>query len=1152
MSDGKRIFGFLGIHRPGSFSIRRSRTPSSQIAAGNTPVLNSSIQPTHVGSTSQPSSSHEHKKKSTGRVVLTKLAESLGVLQQGCSIFTPLATAAETLQEVLKAIETRLPETCGLQDMTSDLAQWATLLSTFVEDNQPIRMSKQMDNLIVVLRREADYLKKRAEGGSIRLSECDEDMYELESCHRQVEEALRQLLTDASLSIWKNTDNQLKESLLNGMLPAHDALYDSSYADKIERGPCLENTRVAVLDSIRKWIYNVGETKIYWINGMAGTGKTTIAYSVCEELAKSKRLGASFFVSRASHRCQDGSRILPTIAYQLAQVSYPYRSTLCRILHEEPNVGKRKLSVQFEYLLESPLRMVADKMLQELIIVIDAMDECSDPRTAEMIVGMLLRHAPKLPVRFFVTSRPLVTDTIFSNDPRSRSLLHLHNVDEQLVKADIERYLSMSLTQLEPTGEQIQWLTEQAGVPFIYAATLVRYVLATGLGIGSKARLEAVVAPDTMRAVKKDQAIDKLYKAILEGVLRDDRLEQHEVNVIEQVLWTVVCARESVTKKTLAILVQVDYNQVTEALRPLQSVIHVSETTGIVSTLHASFPEFVLDPFRSGLLDWNKESCHQRLAVRCFSIMKQQLQFNICGLRSSYDFDQDIPDLNARIETSISPELFYACRFWAEHLAQAANCDTLCQDLDLFLNIRLLFWMEVLNLKGRMKHGQFVLMEAKQWLMMNQKKVTFLDDVLEFVVMFTKSRANLSTPHLYISHLPLGPKRNQIRQIYLKRTQGLVCVEGTAAENQQLWPLPVADVDSSSMGVPSQHINLIKFSPDDAKIATASRDGTILIWDSHTGSVISGPLRQNSGPVTAQVLIFSPDGSSIASASRAYSRQMITIWNIHNASLTVGPIKVHRYLSSICFSPDSSRIAFTETHAYGRNISSTLMVLDLCTGGIVHKMDLSGVMSVAFSSDNSPVLSPFINGSTQVWDSHTSPPHTTVMHGPQGPDIKHSNSSLGLQNGDSEICLELPRYRFIPRDKYADALLARHKHENFTAFAQSLDGSLVFSGSSRHMLNELNQTYEEYVVVRAWDTSKDPSDYFTGLSLDFHSGWVQDRDSRPMVYIPEEWRRIFPLPPNNLSMSLEGSMSVSMARNNILLGDSWAGCYDPGSSDTLS
>ncbi|CAE6431568.1 unnamed protein product [Rhizoctonia solani] len=883
--------------------------------------------------------------------------------------------AAETLQEALEAIETNLSETNDIRGMASDLTKWATLLTGFLEENRPVRMSKQMDNLIDALRRGADHLRKQTQGGSTRLAECEQNTRKLEYCHREVEEALRQLLTDASLSIWKNTDKQLKESLINGLLPAHDASYDSSYSDKIERGPCLENTRATVLDVIRKWIYETSEIKVYWINGMAGTGKTTIAYSICEELAKIKKLGASFFVSRASSQCQDVSRILPTIAYQLACVSYPYRSALCRILNEELNLGQRKLSVQFQHLIESPLREVEKDIPQGLVVVIDALDESSNPRTIEIVVETLLRHASDLPVRFFLTSRPepSIMGTALSNDSRSRSVLHLHNVEEQLVKADVKTYLTVSLARLQPTVEQIELLAEQAGVLFIYAATVVRYILSTGLGVNSTTRLKAILAPSTARASKKDRAIDQLYKVILEGVLEDQEREEHEVMVIKQVLWTVVCAREPVTKETLAMLAQVDYDQVTEALRPLQSVIHVSEGSDIVSTLHASFPEFVLNPSRSGPLSCNRHANHQYLVTRCFSIMDDQLRFNICGLKSSYEFDRDVPNIESRVKEAISSGLFYACRFWAEHLTQATTCDAHFENLNIFLNFQLLFWMEVLNLKGWMQNGQNVLIEAKSWLTTKQRNNALLDDALEFAITFAKNPINSSTPHIYVSQLLLVPKRSSVRQIYLERTQGLVHIKGTAAEMPTTGPLPLAEWEAVT------RVAGIAFLPGNTQIiyitipnnihAPASRPepspftrAMITVWDVISGRPLTNipiscvTFTQALRGVGQPLVAFSPDGSRIA---YSFSESFYILDTFTGTSL-LGPMSRHRdQIHSLDFSPDGSHVA-SASH------NDTLQLWDACNGLPVGDPVEDWTYWATFSSCGARIASWRVHGSIQV------------------------------------------------------------------------------------------------------------------------------------------------------------------------------------------
>jgi hypothetical protein len=53
---------------------------------------------------------------------------------------------------------------------------------------------------------------------------------------------------------------------------------------------------------------------------------------------------------------------------------------------------------------------------------------------------MLFRYASELPIKLFVTCRPepSVHKKLYSQDVHTRSVLHLHDVEESLVQADIE------------------------------------------------------------------------------------------------------------------------------------------------------------------------------------------------------------------------------------------------------------------------------------------------------------------------------------------------------------------------------------------------------------------------------------------------------------------------------------------------------------------------------------------------------------------------------------------------------------------------------------------------------------------------------------------------------------------------------------------
>jgi hypothetical protein len=138
-----------------------------------------------------------------------------------------------------------------------------------------------------------------------------------------------------------------------------------------------------------------------------------------------------------------------------------------------------------------------------------------------------------------------------------------------------------------------------------------------------------------------------------------------------------------------------------------------------VSTLHASFPDFLLDQQRSGQFYCDRAQHHHLLTDRCFDLMKKQLRFNICDLRSSFVFDRDVVDLEDRVKKNISAGLFYACRYWGEHLPLATLSDGLHDKLAEFLADRLLFWMEVLNLRKCIRASISILVQVEKWLLVS-------------------------------------------------------------------------------------------------------------------------------------------------------------------------------------------------------------------------------------------------------------------------------------------------------------------------------------------------------------------------------------------------------------------------------------------------
>jgi hypothetical protein len=203
---------------------------------------------------------------------------------------------------------------------------------------------------------------------------------------------------------------------------------------------------------------------------------------------------------------------------------------------------------------------------------------------------------------------------------------------------------------------------------------------------------------------------------VLKTALDDLELEDEEREDWKLVLDTVVCAQGPLTAGALSALLKLPNEQVRSALEPLWSVLHMVGTSELVTTLHASFPDFMFDKSRSNTYHCDAVAHNILLAQLCFDCTQStKRQFNICELESSYVLDEDVADLEKRVQEAIPMELFYACRYWTAHLRSSNGATELSKGLEEFLSTRLLLWMEVMNLKKEMTAGVGMMRLVEEW-----------------------------------------------------------------------------------------------------------------------------------------------------------------------------------------------------------------------------------------------------------------------------------------------------------------------------------------------------------------------------------------------------------------------------------------------------
>ena len=270
------------------------------------------------------------------------------------------------------------------------------------------------------------------------------------------------------------------------MYSVDEARYNSNFG----RHGCTAETRNKILQDLMDWVGDNGSAKVYWMEGMGGTGKTTIAYTLCERLVRIGQLGGNFFCSRISPLCRDAQTIVPTLAFQLAQYSPAFRSALCKVLEKEPRASKLDIRWQFEKLIEGPIRVANEAMPEGVVIVIDAMDECDDGEAFRLFLETLLKFAAYLPFKFFITSRPEPVIRGEMLAPRSSlSVLHLHDIEQTVAEADIKKCLTDALSSMSPPQ------------------------------------------------------LDNMYTGLLSAVFNEEQLENEELRHIQLTLKTVVCGR---------------------------------------------------------------------------------------------------------------------------------------------------------------------------------------------------------------------------------------------------------------------------------------------------------------------------------------------------------------------------------------------------------------------------------------------------------------------------------------------------------------------------------------------------------------------------------------------------------------------------------
>ncbi|EIM84044.1 WD40 repeat-like protein, partial [Stereum hirsutum FP-91666 SS1] len=847
-------------------------------------------------------------------------------------------------------------------------------------------------------------------------------------------------------------------------LRAPTAMYDSDTSkDTPKRGPCTEGTRVQVLERIRAWAIDNSPSSppIFWLSGMAGTGKSTIAYTVCRSFdwgGIHHILGASFFCSRQVEDLRRLSSIIPTLVYQLARHSSSFAKALFNVNRDDVHDSAKHISHLLVQPWRSSLKDRPDDRLPTLI-VIDALDEIVEdggPKLLRSLIEMMAEVGPSYMhgLKILITSRPH-PDIVYNAQSLSREATYrLEDIDRETDRDDVMKFIVDSLPELWTSyRNELYGLADLSNGLFIYAATVIRLISRRDFSTKQKAeRISVILREQNTRPLRGETRlpIDNIYADILDESIRlnhPDEISSFRLTALHGIL----CALRPLSILELADVISKDSDDIDpEAVRLLVDDLHAVTyiSNDRIYTHHQSFPDYMFDEQRCGPhVTCRPGAIHPVLAQGCFRIMKQSLRFNICSISSSYCFDSELVDLPESITRNITSitALEYACRYWPSHLksipTESESALYLLHQLLAFSRSeKVLFWIEVMNLlsiKMECYNGMGAVMEW-QFEAMPELQLA-LKSVFRVIRSFLHTPASLSTPHLYISSLAADLASNsEMPREWGAGFSGLPRLRFVGVSNHG-GVLMQVDVGAA--------VQSVAFSADGQHIVSGSNNEVARIWDASTGKELK-KLEGHTASITS--VAFSIDGQLVVSGSVDKS---VRIWNVATGE------ELHKFeleghvgrVTSVTFSADGN-------HVVSGSSDKLVRIWDITTENQLPVKKLHGhtryVTSVAFSADGQHVVSGSYDESVRIWDAFTGM-ELQRLEGHTGcvTSVTFSADSQFIASGSSDKSVAIWDVSIGKELQKLEGHAA-----SVTSVAFSADRQRVVSGSSDES-------------VRIWDTS---------------------------------------------------------------------------------
>lgn len=481
-------------------------------------------------------------------------------------------------------------------------------------------------------------------------------------------------------------------------------LQDLRLSDPFDDKKRIEYTKGGLLKDAYQWVFNSYNfqqwrkdpySRLLWIKGDPGKGKTMLLCGIIDELKKSTaNLLSYFFCQGMDSRNDNANSVLRGLIYQLVS-QQPSLAVYLRKKYDQAGTSIFEDTNAWFVLSDILTSITQDTKVGWIYLVVDALDECvvDLPKLLDLIT---CTSASSKHVKWLISSRheAHIEQKLRSIDANAKLNLELKSNAEQVAQA-VEVYIDYKLSYLESlhddsVRDQVrEQLRKKANGTFLWVALMVQEL----------GKAETWNPLQILEEAPQD--LNLLYDRMMARVRQ---LKKRDAEICYQLLSTV-----AVTYRPLY-LAEIG----SMCGPPQQSPMSAKSTRTIVAMcgsfltilddqvylVHQSAKDYLSSTMQGTVLPLPNK-VHEDIFSRSLKLMHRTLK------RDMYHLVQPGVSIDSVRVPDPDPlaTVRYSCVYWIDHLHQSVLGESdICENLQdngavhLFLKSLYLYWLEALSL----------------------------------------------------------------------------------------------------------------------------------------------------------------------------------------------------------------------------------------------------------------------------------------------------------------------------------------------------------------------------------------------------------------------------------------------------------------------